>query len=240
MRETTFDIGTADGPMDTYAVRPDGAGPWPAVFFFMDGLGVRAVLRDMARHLAAQGYAVFLPNLYHRGGHADTLHLDTDPSRLGELFSTVTKTSMQTDIGALLRHADGDSAVRPGPVGCVGYCMGGRVALTAAACFQERVAAAASIHGAQLAVDHPDSPHRLADQWRGKIYVAVAEDDPWLQPDETEHLRSALDEAGANHALEIYRGATHGFAVPGLAAYNETAAERHWRRIFELFQQQLQ
>ena len=68
MIETTLDITTADGAMETFICRPERSGPNPAVFFLMDAPGIREELRDMARRLATVGYAVLLPNLYYRAG----------------------------------------------------------------------------------------------------------------------------------------------------------------------------
>jgi carboxymethylenebutenolidase len=235
MNENTLDLATADGPMDTYLVRPAGAGPWPSVIFFMDGIGVRPVLRTMAQRYAAQGYCVALPNLYFRAGRAQALDLAADHNRMYELVAGLTADQVVAATSAVLDHFDRDSAARAATVGCVGYCLGGRCALTVAGRLPQRIAAAAAIHGAQLAVDHADSPHRLAGQMRGKIYVGVAEQDPWLAPDEMNHLKAALDAGGVNYEMETYAGVAHGFAVPGLASYDAAAAERHWQRVLKLF-----
>ncbi len=53
-----MDIKTADGVADSHVSYPDGQGFWPAVIFFMDGLGIRPEMRAMARRLAAAGYYV--------------------------------------------------------------------------------------------------------------------------------------------------------------------------------------
>ena len=68
MIEETLDITTADGAMETFICRPERNAPHPAVFLLMDAPGIRDELRDMARRLAAVGYAVVLPNLYYRAG----------------------------------------------------------------------------------------------------------------------------------------------------------------------------
>ena len=67
MIETTLDITTRDGAMETFVCRPD-RGSHPAVLMLMDAPGIREELRDMARRLATVGYCVLLPNLYYRAG----------------------------------------------------------------------------------------------------------------------------------------------------------------------------
>ena len=41
-------IRTADGSCPAHVVTPDGSGPWPAVIIYMDALGMRSVLIDIA------------------------------------------------------------------------------------------------------------------------------------------------------------------------------------------------
>ena len=68
MTEQAVDIKTPDGVADSHVFYPDGPGSWPAVIFFMDGLGIRPEMHAMARRLASAGYYVVQPNLYYRAG----------------------------------------------------------------------------------------------------------------------------------------------------------------------------
>jgi carboxymethylenebutenolidase len=139
------------------------------------------------------------------------------------------------DTAALLRALDEDPRARAEQVGCVGYCMGGRLAFTAAGAHPARVAAAACIHGGHIATDDPASPHLQAARIRGALYFAVADNDPSCTPDSRARLEAALHAAGVRYELEVLAGAAHGFAVKDLPVYNEAAAERQWARVFALF-----
>ena len=70
MRTTTVDIPTSDGIADAALSRRDGDGPFPAVLLFMDAFGLRPRLVEMAERIAARGYLVLMPNLFHRAGRA--------------------------------------------------------------------------------------------------------------------------------------------------------------------------
>src|SRR5208283_603352 len=48
LTEQAVDIKTADGIADSHVSYPDGPGSWSAVIFFMDGLGIRPEMQDMA------------------------------------------------------------------------------------------------------------------------------------------------------------------------------------------------
>ena len=57
------------------------------------------------------------------------------------------------DTAACLDWLAADPRVKGEAVGVTGYCMGGGIAFRAAAAFPERIAAAASFHGGNLATD---------------------------------------------------------------------------------------
>ena len=48
-----------------------------------------------------------------------------------------------------------------------------------------------------------------------------------------------LEEAGLEHRVEIYPETEHGFAFAQRPAYNKAAGERHWERMFALFERKL-
>lgn len=68
MHANTIDIKTKDGVAPCYFFKPPQKGKRPAVIFYMDGIGIRPALCDMAVRLASNGYHVLLPNLYYRSG----------------------------------------------------------------------------------------------------------------------------------------------------------------------------
>jgi carboxymethylenebutenolidase len=233
-------IKTADGVVDSHFFTPEGGGQHPAVIFYMDGLGIRPALLEMGQRLADNGYAVLLPNLYYRHGPAgDPLDLLNDRDKMMARVMSVTNEGTMRDTERFLAFLDTQNSVAGKQIGCTGYCMGGALSLTAAGTFPDRVAAAASLHGARLATDAPDSPHLLAPKMKGEIYVGVSEIDPYLAEGETERLDTALKQAGANATVEIYPGVQHGFAVPGLPIYDQDASERHWDRLLSLYKRNL-
>jgi hypothetical protein len=67
--------------------------------------------------------------------------------------------------------------VRPGGIGCIGYCMSGRYVTTVAARFPNRFAASASLYGVGIVTDAEDSPHLLIDRIKGEMYFGFAETD---------------------------------------------------------------
>jgi carboxymethylenebutenolidase len=239
------EIPTPDGVMPCHVYHPEGSGPWPAVVYYMDGMGIRPTLLASAERMARAGYLVIVPDLYYGSperASIDHATLQDDPAQQAivmQMVAKVTNEKVARDLGILLDYLDARDDVRGQKIGCVGYCLGGRLALYLAGAHPDRIAAAAAIHGANMAHDAPDSAHLLAPRMRAKLYVAVAEHDPFIVPGETERLDEALREAGADYQLETYAGCHHGFALVGAHGYDAEADDRHRERVLGIFASEL-
>jgi carboxymethylenebutenolidase len=244
MTRRDVSIPSADGMIDASLHTPETTGPWPAVIMFPDAGGVRPTFHEMAQRLADLGYAVLLPNPYYRVGPFAPFDMRTafgvpeERARLMSLVGTVTKENATRDTEAMLNFLAEQPEVAGGKVGTTGYCMGGGLALNAAGRFPDRVGAAASFHGGQIASAAPDSPHLLAGAMTAKVYVAGAENDPSFDKEQFDRLSAALVGAAVDHELVTYP-ALHGFAVPDNPTYDESAATRHWKALESLYESAL-
>jgi carboxymethylenebutenolidase len=238
MIEQHLDIPTADGAMNSFVVHPEEGGPFPVVLFYMDAPGKREELHDMARRIAAVGYCVVLPNLYYRRSADFWLTERTEPAmaRMFALMASLDAKTTACDTRAMLDFVDALPAADASRIGGLGYCMSGPFVVWAAAAFPDRFCCIASIHGANMATEQPDSPHRVVQQVRCESYFACAEIDKWAPPEDVEALQASLKAAGVPHRIEWYPGVAHGFVFPLRAGvYNQAAAERHWERLFSLW-----
>jgi len=247
MREVEIGIQTNDGTMDTFVCHPEEGGPFPAVILYMDAPGIREELRDMARRIGTVGYFVLLPNLYYRSGREgdygfDLSRIRTDDDERRKMFDvmgTLTNARVVADTRPLLDLVRGHSQAAAGPVGCVGYCMSGQFVISVAAAYGDDFAAIASYYGVGILTDAEDSPHLKAAEITGEVYLAFASEDPYVPQSVLDSLPGILTDAGVAHRIEIYPGTEHGFAFPQRPAYQKAAAERHWERLFALFDRRL-
>jgi carboxymethylenebutenolidase len=237
---TKIDIKTKDGTCPSYVFHPTGAGPWPGVLVFMDGVGIRPAMLEVGERVAENGYFVLLPDLFYRAGPyapMDAHDLFSNPERrkmLAEKFMAVANLdNVMSDTRAFLDYLQTQPQVQSGPVGVTGYCMGGRMSLAAAGTYPDRISAAASYHGARLATDQPDSPHLLASKMKARVYVAGAIEDATFPDDMKARLEDALTKAGLDHRIETYP-AKHGWVLRDTPVYDEAAAERHWQTLISL------
>ncbi len=232
-------IQTEDGLCPTDVFTPAGTGPWPAVIFYGDAGGMRPAMRDMAARLADAGYLVLLPDLYYRyGPYAPLVPAEVfagNPGAiLGPFIATTGTDKAARDTGALLSYLDARGDVAGTRIGAVGFCMGGGIAVAAAATYPERFAAVASFHGGRLATDAPQSPHWRVATLQAEIYIASAGNDDSYPPAMAQRFEAALTEAGVRYQSEQYP-APHGWMVPDFPVHDAAQAGRGWDAMRALF-----
>jgi carboxymethylenebutenolidase len=240
--ESDVAIVTADGTCDAALFHPAGPGSWPGVVIFADALGLRPAFRDMGRRLAAEGYAVLVPNPFYRvrkapvfQGPIDFTKPD-DRAKIMPLMAALTPEIKARDGAAYVAFLDTLPQVKTkARIGVVGYCMGGPYTLLTAAGAPDRVGAGCSFHGGGLVTDQPDSPHRLAARIKASFYFGIAANDDQRQPDAKDKLRAAFAAAGRPAKIEVYDGANHGWCVSDGAAYDKPQAERAYGEMMALY-----
>jgi carboxymethylenebutenolidase len=211
---------------------------------YMDGMGIRPALMEIAERIANDGYYVLLPDLFYRV-EFDASHgprVFSDPVLRHDLMTRVmpsaSNANVMSDTEALLAHLAARPEVRGAHIGVNGYCMGGRLALYAAGHFADSLSAAASYHGGGLATDAPDSPHRLAARMNARVYVAGAIKDPNFDDAQKARLEQALTEAGVDHTIETYN-ALHGWVPSDTPVHDEAATAKHWETLLALYRDTL-
>jgi carboxymethylenebutenolidase len=241
MTQRDVQVDTPDGTSPASLHLPADAGPRPAVIMYPDAAGLRDTMREMGEHLAELGYVTLVPDFYYRQPGWAPFDMRTafaDPPERERLMGMVRSVSAAMAVSDAQAYTDYLLALPEtsgSAVGTTGYCMGGRLSLIVAGQLGDRVAAAASFHGGNLAAaDDPDSPHRHAGSIRATVYVAGAHNDASFSDEQRERLDGALTEAEVPHTIEIYPAA-HGFAVPDNATYDAAAADRHWDALKGLY-----
>jgi len=241
--EKDVTIKTADGSCDGAYFHPDG-GTHAAVIIWTDAFGLRPSMRDMGRRLAADGYAVLVPNPFYRVAKSPVYETAAnvdfgDPATMTKLRplmgSIGAPGAAETDAAAFVAFLDAQPEVdKRRKIGTQGYCMGGALVVRTAAAQPERIGAGASFHGGGLVTDKPDSPYLLA----------LARSDDEKQPDAKDKLRKSFADAKVNARVEVFAD-THGWCVPdmpkdaGVPIYNPADAERAWAELGVLYREAL-
>ncbi|HEY2358072.1 MAG TPA: dienelactone hydrolase family protein [Phenylobacterium sp.] len=246
--KTDVSIAMPDGEARAFVFTPDptsqegGDGPWPATILYMDAPAIRPAMFEMGERLAHAGYYVLLPDVFWRAGPyppLDIVKARAGDPEMGALFAklraSTDATKQMQDTAVWLDWLGKQTKAKAGKVGVTGYCMGGGIALRAAGTFPDRIAAAASFHGGNMATDAEDSPHLLAPKMNAKILVAGADEDRSFDEAQCGRLDAALKSAGLDADVSIWKGAKHGWVPTDMPVYNKDAAERHWVELVKLF-----
>lgn len=194
-----------DASFGAYVAHPAGTAK-AAIVVIQEIFGVNEGIRRKCDALAASGYLAFAPDLFWR--IEPGIELDPDiPDQLQkgfELFGKFDQDDGIKDIEATIKTAR--AALGPnGKVGCVGYCLGGRLAFMAA-CRTDGDAFVGyygvgidGLLGEQHAIGKP-------------VLLHIPKADHLVGPDAQKAMHDGL--AGNRHvALHDYDGLDHGFAT---------------------------
>ncbi len=242
MIERHIEVTSRNGDIPSFAACPDAPGAYPGIILYMDAPGIREELVNLARRIAKHGYFCLLPDLYYRLGTLRFEMTRRAEGRMQTIFAamnSLTNAMIVEDTAALIGYLDAQEKVKPGALGCIGYCMSGKFVTTVAARYANRFAASASLYGVGIVTKEEDSPHLLVKAIKGEMYFGFAEHDQHVPAEVIPTLRDALNKAGTHHTLEVLPGSHHGYQFPEREVYDTHAAEDSWAKIFAMWEQRL-
>jgi len=241
MVDEAIEIRTPDGISDAVLYRADDGHRQPGVIHLTDIGGIRPAHCGMARRLADKGYTVLVPNVFYRTGKPPmfdfipTMGEERTMKRFAELAAPMTPDATERDAAAYVDFLVAQPSVSSGPIGVVGHCFTGGMALRAAAVRPQKVPAAASFHGGGLYTNASTSPHLVLPRIKAELYFGHAVKDHSMPEEAIKNLEQALAAWGGKYQSETYDGAYHGWTTPGAPAYNKQQADRAFDRLTALF-----
>jgi len=228
--------------MGAYVAHPAGDGRWPGVLLFMEVFGVNAHIRSVVDRVAAEGYVVLAPDVFHRTGPG--VELDYDESGLNrgvELMGQAKASEVIADVTAAMAALDARSDVGGRGIGAMGFCFGGHIAYLAAC--ELPIAATASFYGGGVAVGAPgdEQPPTVerSDKIGGRILCLFGENDGYIPMDQIEKVRSTLERSDVRHEVVVYPGVGHGFFCDVRPDYDKKSADDAWGKLTRLFKDEL-
>ena len=211
----------------------------PGVVVIHDVWGLADHTRDLARRLAAEGFAALALNLYRR---TPDPQIDDPGAWIRALPDPQVIGDVQSAIDLLAAHP----SVAGRRVGVVGFCMGGTYTIHAAARCRG-LAAAVPFYG-MLSHEHgllapppgtsldvarkPRSPLEAAREVRCPLLGCFGAADPYIPTDDVRRFDENLDASGQPHEVIVYPGAGHAFLNDTRAElYRPDAARDAWSRM---------
>jgi carboxymethylenebutenolidase len=213
---------TAPGFAGYLAVPPAGDGP--GLVLFQEIFGVNPHIRAVAEQYALDGFVVLAPDMFWRQAPRVSLGYEGEErQRAVALMGQQQPADIAADIGAAVAALRARPETAGRKTGAIGYCMGGRMAYTAAAL--AGVDAAVAYYGGGI--------HRqldLAPRIACPMQFHYASHDEHIPPEAVQSVRDAL--AGKPAEVHVYPGSMHGFNCWARASYHApSAALAHGRSL---------
>jgi carboxymethylenebutenolidase len=218
-------VASEDGEFVAYIATP-ASGHGPGLIVLQEWWGLVPQIRDVCDRLARSGFVALAPDLY-RGEST------TDPDVAGRLMMELEIERAGRDLVSAVSALQRDPATTGDRIGCIGFCMGGQLALHAA-CLQSQIAAVVDCYGV-----HPNVALDLA-ACRAKVLGVFAENDDFISASDVQALDEALSEAGVEAKLLTYLGVQHAFlndARPDV--FDAATAAEAWHDIETFFEAEL-
>lgn len=228
-----IDIETLDGSgrFQAYAAEP-AATPRAAIIVIQEIFGVNAGIRSKCDDWAALGYLALAPDLFWRVKPG--VELDPDvPDQFQDAVGLMNQFDQEKgieDIEASIRTAR-TRLGGAGKIGCVGYCLGGRLAFMTAT--RTDVDASVGYYGVMLD-QLLNEKHAIARP----LMLHIAGADQLVPPEVQKVIHEGLD-GHPKVVLHDYPGADHGFAAQMGQRRNEQAAQLADKRTEAFFAQHL-
>jgi carboxymethylenebutenolidase len=203
---------------------PNGRGP--GVVLLQEWWGLVGHIKDVADRLAAEGFVVLAPDLYHG-------KQTTSPDEAGKLLMALEIAEAGKDIRGAAEHLLALDDVEPKQVAAVGFCMGGQLALFGASAHPDVISAAVDFYGIHPKVD-PDVA-RLS----GPVQMHFGQHDKSIPAERANALVERIRAAG-KEVEAFWYDAGHAFMNDQRPAVHDPENARlAWSRMVEFLRRTL-
>jgi len=211
-----------------YVAQPDDDARHPGVVLIQEWWGIEPHVMELAQKLAAEGFVVAVPDLYHG-------KVATEPDDAQRMMMMVTdnvERAVKEIIGALDTVKTMPN-VEPKKPGIMGFCMGGFLTFLVAERYRD-LGAVVPFYPA----GYEPSPQEVA-KVNAPVMAFYGDQDAWCPPEQARKIEQVYKQAGKNYTGNIYH-AGHAFVNPNHGDYNEAAATDAWPKAVAFLKQQLQ
>ncbi|MGH8705807.1 MAG: dienelactone hydrolase family protein, partial [Burkholderiales bacterium] len=223
-------VQVAGKTMRIYLGVPDSPGAHPGAVVAHHGPGLDGPIQDTVHRLVREGYAAAAPDLFHR---------QPEGGEMTQRIQTLRDEEIVADLNAAIALLK-KSVPNLGPLGVMGFCMGGRVAYLGACAIQEFKAAAVFYGGNIMKpLGEGPSPFERSAQIRCPMIGFFGAEDANPSPEDVRRIDAELTRLGKWHEFHTYNNAGHAFHNFTGERYRERAAHASWHELLAFFSQYL-
>lgn len=216
IRTSNVDLKVNGNGAYAYIAQPDDDARHPGVVVIQEWWGIEPHVCSIAQKLAAEGFVVAVPDLYHG-------KVVTEPNEAQKaimmLIQNVNRAASEI-IGAL-DTLKAMPNVEPKKLGLIGFCVGGFLTYTVAARYGDLGAVVPFYAGG-----YDPTPEDVA-KINAPVLAVYGNQDESIPLPQVEKIERMYKEAGKDITLKIYN-AGHAFLNPDHGMGNEAAAADAW------------
>ncbi|MBE3559731.1 MAG: dienelactone hydrolase family protein [Ktedonobacteraceae bacterium] len=201
-----------------FVAQPDDDAKHPGVVLIQEWWGIEPHIRDLAQKLAAEGFVVAVPDLYHG-------KIATEPNDAMKMIMLITDNidrAAREIIGAL-ETVKAMPNVEPKKLGLIGFCVGGLMTYVVASRYPDLGAAVPFYAGG-----YDPTPEEVA-KVNAPVLAFYGRQDSSIPMPQVEKIEKLYKAAGKDYTVRIY-DAGHAFMNPDHGAGVPQAAADAWPR----------
>src|SRR5260370_13998741 len=216
IRTSNVDLKVNGDGAYAYVAQPDDNEKHPGVVLIQEWWGIEPHVRPLAHRLAAQGFVVAVPELYHG-------KVVTEPDEAQKMVMMIAGNmdkAVREIIGAL-ETVKAMPNVEPKKLGLMGFCVGGMLALVVASRYPDLGAVVAFYPGG-----YDPKPEDVA-KINAPVLAFYGRRDPSIPMEQGDKIEKMFKAAGTDYTAKVY-DASHAFMNPDHGMGNEQAAAEAW------------
>ena len=216
------------GEFSAYLATP-ASGYGPGIVVLQEIFGVNQYIRDVADWYAAHGFVALCPDLFWRIEPGIEL-TENDRNRAFQLYGALDESKAVEDSAAALNFLRKHPACS-GPVGAVGFCLGGKLAYLLSVRFKPDCTVGYYGVGIEKAINE-------ANNLSAPLMLHIAGSDQFCPPEAQTAIHEALD-TNPLATIHTYPDREHAFGRPSGEHYHAKDAELADLRTLEFLIRQL-
>lgn len=201
-----------------YRAEPKGT-PKGGLVVVQEIFGVNKHIRHVCDMLAENGYVAVAPAVFDRFERDfDSGYSVDEIAHARSFLGGLNWDHLMADVAAAQASLKG-----VGPLGVIGFCLGGTAAFMTA-CRVSGFVSAVSFYGGAIAKFADEKP-------RCPIQMHFGDKDESIPMSMVEEIRKKQPQA----EIHVYENSPHAFSNDDRAGYNKTASDLAWKRTYEFF-----
>ena len=212
------------GTMESFFVKPEGAGPFPGLVVIHEAFGLNDNIRGIAGRFAEQGYAALAVDLFSNRNRVLCMLQAFHGVLIRPLHNP-----MLADLSSSIHFLQNQAGVDSSRIGAVGFCMGGGYALQLAVTDKGMKAASVFYGAAPRPLEAFAESCPIVGSYPEKDFTSAG----------ARELDAVLEKNEVPRDIKFYENTQHSFFNRQRTPFEVEASKDAWERMLSFFKEYL-